>query len=285
MSERSGPRKLSRSFIAQVFQGIGYPLEAVGFMRRHRLWRLALVPTIVNILLFAGVVAGLSFVALPWVHALQAWLAPADPNGFFAGMISVLAIVIWLVAAVMALVAGAFVLVMIGQAVASPFLDVLSEKVETIVLSTTAEPATVGRVVRAVMISLGDLVWSVLIWVAGTVPLMLLNALPVVGNAGAVALEFAFGALLLAQEFMGLSLARQLVSYPARWRVMWANKWMALGFGASTTVLLLVPGLNLVLLPLAAVGGTLLYCDLEAAGRVRPALRTPSAKVGDRVLL
>ena len=37
-------------------------------------------------------------------------------------------------------------------------------------------------------------------------------------------------------------------------------------------VLMLVPLLNLVLLPLAAVGGTLLYCDLRAANRLGVAL-------------
>ena len=39
------------------------------------------------------------------------------------------------------------------------------------------------------------------------------------------------------------------------------------GFGTAAMALLFVPGLNLVLLPLASVGGTLAYCDLKRAGR------------------
>jgi uncharacterized protein involved in cysteine biosynthesis len=41
-------------------------------------------------------------------------------------------------------------------------------------------------------------------------------------------------------------------------------------------LLLAVPVLNLLLLPIAAAGGTLLYCDLKAAGRINiPLQPTP----------
>ncbi|MEO0593615.1 MAG: hypothetical protein AAFZ38_08550, partial [Myxococcota bacterium] len=46
------------------------------------------------------------------------------------------------------------------------------------------------------------------------------------------------------------------------------NRWLSLGFGSSSMLLLFVPGLNLILLPLAAVGGTLAFCDLYRAERL-----------------
>ena len=81
-------------------------------------------------------------------------------------------------------------------------------------------------------------------------------------------ISFGFSALLLAHEFMGLPLTRQLVSYRERWSHVWRHKWLAVGMGTSTMLLLAIPGINLVLLPLASVGGTLMYCDLREAGRV-----------------
>ena len=81
--------------------------------------------------------------------------------------------------------------------------------------------------------------------------------------------------MLPLQEFVGLPLARQLVGYRRRWGVVWDNRWLAAGFGSAVAVLFIVPGLNLVLLPLAAVGGTLLYCDLKTAGRLSVSLPEP----------
>ena len=36
---------------------------------------------------------------------------------------------------------------------------------------------------------------------------------------------------------------------------------LALGFGAGVTVITIVPGLNLVAMPAAVIGATLLWCD------------------------
>jgi CysZ protein len=123
--------------------------------------------------------------------------------------------------------------------------------------------------VQGVALAVRDLVW-------GLVYLTVVNGLIFVVSAGTFGLaaapasivSFCFSAWLLAHEFVGLALSRQLVGYRRRWRIVWANKWTTLGFGVACMGLLFVPGLNLVLLPLAAVGGTLLYCDLKAGGRV-----------------
>ncbi|MEM6733160.1 MAG: EI24 domain-containing protein, partial [Myxococcota bacterium] len=85
--------------------------------------------------------------------------------------------------------------------------------------------------------------------------------------------SFAFSALLLSVEFVGLSLTRRFVNYRGRWRIIWDNKGLSLGFGSASMLLLLVPGLNLILLPLAAVGGTLAYCDLVRVGAIDAEIR------------
>ena len=102
---------------------------------------------------------------------------------------------------------------------------------------------------------------------AVNVPLWFIGVvIPGPGTAIAAAGSFAFTALLLAQEFVTLPMTRKFISYRPRWRGIWNNKWPSFGFGMAAMALMLIPGINLVLLPLAAVGGTLLYCDLEAAG-------------------
>ena len=123
------------------------------------------------------------------------------------------------------------------------------------------EPFGIGRAIKTVSVAIGDLVWGVFFLVMVNGPLILLGFVPVLGTAVAALVSFGFSALLLSHEFMGLPLTRQLVSYRERWSHVWRHKWLALGMGSSTMLMLAIPGVNLVLLPLAAVGGTLMYCD------------------------
>ena len=55
---------------------------------------------------------------------------------------------------------GFLTLVLVGQAVASPFLDTLSQKVEINEISTPETPLTAGSVARSVAIALADLFWG-----------------------------------------------------------------------------------------------------------------------------
>jgi CysZ protein len=156
-------------------------------------------------------------------------------------------------------------LVFVGQTIASPFLDFLSEAIESRVLGVPAQPFSVRRTVATTLLAASDAFWGAILWVSVSVPLFFVGLfLPPV----AAVLSFVFSAMLLTQQLVGLSLARQLVSYRARWRVVGQDKAIALGFGSACMLMFIVPGLNLVLFPIAASGGTLLYCDLRAAGRL-----------------
>ena len=282
MNVRTGPREVPTGVVSQVLRGVRYPLEGLAIMRAHKLWRLALVPILVNIVLFGLLVALTFYVLVPWIEHAEAALTPASSQGIWARVLAGLAKVViwalWIMAPVAVVVVNAFLLVFVGQAVASPFLDVLSERVEQLVLGVPPAPASIGRVVRSVSVAVADVVWSLLYWLAINVPLLLLNLLPLVGSVVAAAIGFCFTAWLFAVEFGGLPLTRYFITYPGRWHAIWQNRWLGLGLGMSTMVLLFVPLLSLVMLPVAAVGGTLMYCDLRASNRLGVAVpATPSA--------
>jgi len=260
---------IPENFIGQVFKGMMYPIEAFGFLKRHSLWGMATASILINILLLGALIGGAFYFLVPYLHsttaAMMAW---AGDSAFWGYLIGALSWVLWIVAFPAIIVANFLVLVLVGQAVASPFLDTLSEQVENRVLGTTPEPFGIGRAIKTVSVAIGDLVWGVFFLVMVNGPLILLGFIPVLGTTVAAVVSFGFSALLLSHEFMGLPLTRQLVSYRERWSHVWRHKWLALGMGSSTMLLLVIPGINLVLLPLAAVGGTLMYCDLREAGRV-----------------
>jgi CysZ protein len=260
------PRPLPPGAFALLARGSAYPLEGLAFIGRARLWPLASLSVVVNVVVLAALVAaGLAW-ALPLAHrveaSLQGWAAGGSVLGVLAAAVGWL-LALFTIAVVLAL--SALALVLVGQAVASPFLDLLSERVESLVLGTQPAPQSLRRLVSTIRLAVADLVWSLLYAAAAAVPVMVLGFL--VPPAGA-ALGFLFSSWLVALEFVGLSLARRLVPFRQRGKTLRGRRALGVGFGATCTLLLAVPGLNLLLLPLAAAGGTLLYCDLEAARRL-----------------
>lgn len=258
------------TFLGAFVKGLSYPLDGFGFIREHRLWGLAAISIAVNVILFI-IVLGLAFWLIsPFVADINAALADwaKEPSlEVLAWFMAVVTWIVWILGAILILGASSVLVLLIGQAVASPFLDILSEKVENLVLGTPEQPFTTAIVVRSLVLSLGDLFWGLVFLAAVQIPIFVVS-LTGVGALPASVASFGFSALLLAVEFVGLSLTRRFVTYRDRWRIIWDNKWLSLGFGSSTMLLLLVPGLNLLLLPLAAVGGTLAYCDLQRSGKI-----------------
>jgi CysZ protein len=115
---------------------------------------------------------------------------------------------------------------------------------------------------------ISDVVVILAFYIAVSVSLLVLNLVPVLGTVLYVVLSTCLAWLMAALEFLGLPLNRRMTPFMVKWQAVWRNRWMSLGFGCAVLVLLFVPVLNLALLPLAAVGGTMFYLDLAAAGRL-----------------
>jgi CysZ protein len=253
---------LPQNFIAQAFVGLSYPVSAFGFLTKHRLWGKAAWAIVVNVLLLVVLVGAAALFAVPLLEQMDAAFANwAGDSSVLRGVVTFIGWLLWLGAVILLVASAGLVLMLVGQAVASPFLDALSERIEAIATGQPQPSFSLKRAMSATVMAVWDLVWGVFYWIVVNVPLALIG-LTGVGAVPASIASFIFSALLLAHEFVGLALSRRFVGYRARFGVVWRNRWVCLGFGSACMALLLVPGLNLVLLPVAATGGTLLYCDL-----------------------
>ena len=101
-----------------------------------------------------------------------------------------------------------------------------------------------------------------MIYLAVMLPLLLINFIPGVGAAVYAVLAWLFTAYFLALEFMdypldrrGLSLGAKVAATCGAWG------WAGWAIGSAVLVMGLVPVVNFALLPLAAMGGTLLYLE------------------------
>ncbi|MGD9124887.1 MAG: EI24 domain-containing protein [Desulfarculaceae bacterium] len=237
--------------------GFYAPWQAAGFLlSRPRLWWLAATPFFINLGLF------ILFFWLGYTH-FEKWLAallPAQEGWWLSALYYLL-----LVLAVLALLAmQVFLFAVVGRIIAAPFLEVLTHRVETLSGVDPRELADIGiwqGLGRLIVQELKKLILY-LVLMGG---LLLLNFLPGLGNIAYTVLAWLLTCFFLTLEFMdyplerrGLSLGHKL----AQVRRLGAG-WVT--FGTAVLVMGMVPVVNLALLPVAAVAGTLFYLDRAPA--------------------
>jgi len=231
--------------------GLLAPLWALGFLwRRPRMWWLAAAPLLVNLGLFA-------FFFWLGYRYFGTWLEGLVPagEGWWWQVLLYLALFL---AALLLLVVMAYLFSVLGRVLAAPFLELLTQQVEREVLGTVPQgPAFwIGllRMIRQEALKL--FCYLVLMGL-----LLVLNLLPLVGGMLYSLLALLVTGFFLALDFLDYPLERRGLGLGDKLRYTRRLGLTALAFGSGVFLLVLVPLLNLALLPLAAVGGTLLYLD------------------------
>lgn len=252
------PRPSPRIGAAASFR---YPYRGLRFLFAHpHLLPYAGVPFAINTILYAGIIwfAGSRFGR--WVTALipqgEAWYWSV---AFYA---------LWILFAAVLFLFVAFTFTLLGSLLLEPFNDLLSERVETAYTGErTDEPFRLGvfwaDAGRAFVTGLRrTALWgpgAFVLW-AGSFffwPLTPLLAL--------------YTAFFLGWAYVDYTMDRWRFGFAAKRRTAWNNLSAFLAFGAGASLLLLIPLLSFLAIPVCVAGGTLLACDLRAAGRL-PAL-------------
>ena len=232
---------------------------------RRDLWPLCAVPVafaLVAALAALGLYVGLVLdPLLGWLSHLMSVPAAAHVwEWLWLGPLHVLAWLARVAVALAGFVAVYLTLSVLAAVAASPFLDALSRAVEVALTGDVVTgPGGLGGVVRSAGNELRRLAMLAAITLAVAAVGLLPLAQPVALALGAVS-----AAGFLALEHTAIPLDRREIPLAARRRWIWRHRFTMLGFGATAAVSYLVPGLNLLCLPLLTVAGTLLAVELDA---------------------
>ena len=241
--------------IARFFRGMGYFGRGWRVAFGHgRVVPFVLLPAAVTVL----VAGGGTYVAYAWAHEFVA--RHSAGHGALWGAI------VWLLTWLFVL-GTAYVLYVASCLLATaPFAGVLSERAEHAHTGEKVPPMSWGQVIALSTRGMGQAVLGICLYLAIAVPLFVLHwAVPVLAPfiwiAGVVqtALFFAFDAFYE-------PLHRRGATWGGKWSFI--NKHLAesLGFGTGVALLMVVPFLSVIVTPVAIVGGTLLYLDLNSSG-------------------
>ncbi|BBP85356.1 sulfate transporter CysZ [Pseudomonas sp. No.21] len=235
---------------APALSGPQYLGEGLKLILSPGLRLFVLLPLTLNLVLFIALIGFAMQQFSGWVDAFM----PSLPS-----WASFLEYLIWPLFVILVLLMVFFSFTMIANIIAAPFNGFLAEKVEVVVRGqddfppfswaelTAMVPRTVGRELR----KLGY-------FLPRAIGLLILSFIPGV-NLVATPLWFLFGVWMMAVQY---------IDYPADnhklgWNEMLAwlreKRWQSLGFGGSVYLALLIPFVNIVMMPAAVAGATLFW--------------------------
>lgn len=252
------------------WRGLSYPFRGLRFVfvEHPKLARFWLPPIAITFALLI-----LSFVlGWHWHDDVVGWLwAAPSGDGFWVGVLRVLH---WLVRAIVLLglwALGLVAVVFLSNLVAAPFNDLLSEEVERLAIGKEGPPFSWAVLVRDSLRTVGLELFKLVIYLVVMLPMFLFSYVPIVGPVVYALAGFLFTTLYFAIDYVDWPASRRNRNIHARFAMVQEHFLPMFGFGTGVWLFLFVPLVNLLFMPAAVAGGTLLYLDLEREREPRPA--------------
>lgn len=246
------------SATSEFFRGARTMPRALAYVFRHASlipWMLApAVLTITVILVAVGMTAMFGPRLLVWLMP-----PPADPSW-----------VIWWRLA-MGLLTGTLVVLAVaagwvfGNMASAPLYDVIAGKVEREQFGREEETETWAEAFANALPSIRHSILGLGLYVAVMVPLFSLNLIPGLGSVIYTVASAGATVFFVSRELMDVPLSRQQLSFRDKLDYLKQNRAYISGHSAVVAVFLFIPLANIVVTPLAVLGATLIYCDIEQA--------------------
>jgi len=238
--------------------GFTYLLKGQRWVAKHgKQYGFGLLPGLITLVLYLAALVALAL----WGEDTVTWATPfADswPSPWLALFRGFLTAVLFALALLLAVLTFTAVTLLIGQ----PFYESLSEKVDRDVDPDGTAPESGLPLWRELWISARDslrivvraLLWGVLLFALGFIPLVGQTVVPVIG--------FFVTGFFLTEELSAVALQRRGVELRDRLALLRSRKTLVWGFGTPLGLAFLVPFVAVFLMPGAVAGATLLAREL-----------------------
>lgn len=232
-----------------------YVLRGLSFLRDHRaLWKYAAAPVVISV-----VVLGASYYLL-YHYFLGLLNTLVGQQGYWV----VLYYALLALGAILLLVVFFFLFIILATVIAAPFNDLISQKTEELVTGRFVdEPFSPVQLMKDIGRGLGHTLRILGLYVGLLLVCLLLNLIPVVGPPLFTGAMMLLSAYMLSFEYLSYCMDRRRFSYQSKRKFMRSALRTVLGFGLGMVAMAAIPLVNLLLLPCGAVGGTLLFLELE----------------------
>ena len=241
--------------VAGFVRGFSYPLRAVRFLaKKPGLLKYLAIPFFINLLVFSLSV----YFGLDIFNGLLDAYAPGTETWY--GVI--LYYLAWMVALLLTVVVVFFSFTVIGNLIASPFNELLSERCEELLSGSLSEQSfSLQRFWLDAKHALLVEVKKLSLFIIGMLLLLAINLIPGFGSAVYAVLAPLFTLVFLVVEYLAFVLMRKKLDFADQRRYIFKHPVLMAGFGSGVFCLLAIPFAQFFCIPLAVVGATLLWCD------------------------
>lgn len=236
--------------------GITYLLRAIPMLFKPTLRVYIVAPILANLFLFLlllwlGVETFQHFI--DWSNSHPKWLHWL--NWLF-----------WILFALSYLVFFFFTFTLFACLIAAPFNGLLSEKAEIFMMEQTPETTSIADFLRDVPRVMKREGQKLLYFIPRALLLLVLFLIPGI-NLLAPFIWLAFSAWMMTIQYVDYPMDNHRIPFNEMRKTLRKHPLKNLGFGGSVMAFMLIPGLNLVILPSAVIAATLLWTETKHAKR------------------
>lgn len=239
------------------FTGASYLFRGFQMLPDPEIRPFVLVPLITNILLFVAAIWLLFSNFTGWIDSLITTFLPDWE------WLQFLHYILWPMMAFLVIIAVYYGFSVVANIIAAPFNGFLSEKVEKRlrgdVIQDEGWQAILALIPRAIGRELAKLGY----YLPRVVFLLVLSFIPVI-NLIAPLLWLLFGAWMMAIQYCDYPMDNNKVSFKSMKLMLKADRLTSIGFGGIIQLGMMVPLLNLIVMPAAVVGATIYWVEGHA---------------------
>lgn len=234
--------------------GLTLPIESARLIAtRPKLLALSFIPLMLTLLIAVYVMGELRTLAQ---SLIASWfLSWGVQDGTFVAYL--MSGVQWVVIVIL----GAILFLLLSSFVASPFNDFLAEGTEPLATPPLVSPRGISFF-KQVKLMFIDLVKTL----ATAVATLITFFVALIPFLNFIALGITF--LLVAFQFLSYPQTRRGLKLRQSFDFLWNHFYASLGFGMSISFLFSIPFLSVLALPIAVVGGTLLYARAQESAKL-----------------
>ncbi|WP_298623223.1 sulfate transporter CysZ [uncultured Legionella sp.] len=232
----------------QFIHGMFYMVRGIKHLLTRGLKRFIIIPMALNFILFAGLFYVAYYYLFPYasyyLDKLPSWLS------FLSGLFFIIFIICFFL-----LFLSMFSVVF--NILAAPFNGLLAEKTQIMFYNSAPPSIPFSQMVIRSMKRQGQFLKYYLLHLLG---IGLLFFVPFIQPIYPF-LWFLFSAWMLSIQYQDFAMDNNLISFKDMLENIKKNKMRSLGFGSFINLVSFIPGVNILLMPAAIIGSTMLYCD------------------------
>ena len=236
----------------ELKSGFHYFVMGWHFITQKGLRRFVIMPIALNTVLLSG---------LFWLFITQISQAIDWTMSFIPDWLSFLSVILLVFSIVMILLLFYFTFATLSGFIAAPFNGLLAEKVEKILTGENINDDGLLDVMKDVPRMLSREWQKLLYSLPKIIGLFLLSFLPIIGQTIVPVLTFIFTCWMMAIQYCDYPFDNHKVSFDVMKNALGNQRTQSLTFGGLVTCCTFVPVVNLLIMPVAVCGATVMWVE------------------------